>query len=153
MQKKLHMKYSNNLFNKESHQKFVEDSDSAIKQLFKKVSDKRRSYLDFSPDSLQELDALLRELKKGHGTEDNPLDIKEKDHWWIVRIAYYFAEVLKRNLGGHWEYGEDESSKFYRSSYISINKNTKKIDPLLQVAASWQYGESLFSIYEYISSE
>ncbi|MFJ1753374.1 hypothetical protein [Kitasatospora sp. NPDC088134] len=67
------------------------------------VADNHGRRLDWSVDSLVELDAVCAEL-----IADQPLNEKRFDLWWRLAGAYT-GEVLVRAFGGEWTDGGEDS--------------------------------------------
>ena len=65
--------------------------------------DRHRITLDFSENSVKELENLLAQI---HTRLPKPDDPQRPSNEWITSIAVtfgaYFGEIIRKNLGGHW---------------------------------------------------
>jgi hypothetical protein len=102
-------------------------------------------HLDWSLDSLDELDAVCAEL-----LADGPLEEQRQDLWWKL-VGAYTGEVLVRSYGGQWiTHGEAEGIYAVRVSTItafpfSIANGVLSGEPFKSLAS---FGRALPAIIE-----
>jgi len=104
------------------------------------AKDKFGISLDFSENSLQQLEVLLQQAHEGYkqtSSSGNTLNIPIEN---TVRVwGSYFGEVIRRQLGGDWIV--DQKNVF-------LELDSRKVDPLGQVRLLI-VGESVYNIQSY----
>lgn len=110
--------------------------------------------LDFSPESLERLDALVGEE---YATEDVPdVDLSAgnaADAGYlaarIVEAGGYFAEVLRRTVGGEWREDDDIGLVFV----VSGQNGEALVDPTTVATDCFREQDSFAATYEAIRSQ
>ena len=92
---------------RDAHERYLADSEACIAQLKERLGFEAVR-LDFTPDSLKFVDELKKMWIRPVVAEDfvlgmPPRPLTEEEIWWAVRLAYYLAEVLIRNLDAKWD--------------------------------------------------
>jgi len=108
------------------------------------AKDKFGVSLDFSENSLQQLDTLLLQAHEGYkktSSGGNPVNISIEN---TVRIwGSYFGEVIRHSLGGDWIIDQNN---------VFLELDSRKVDPLGQVR-SLIVGEFVQNIQSYFREQ
>jgi hypothetical protein len=86
---------------------------------------------DFSPDSLPQLEQVLRQVV---GSEEALYDTANRE--FRDGAAWYFGEVMRRGLGGHWAYDArfDKDRNFEYLDGVGPTKSMSRPVIFLEVA-------------------
>jgi hypothetical protein len=143
--------------------RFLLDSEPCIEQLRESLGTEGLK-LDFTPESLQVVDEILKkEIKKrSYQTPirwDQLADFQHQEQalnpeeiWLIVRIAYYFAEVLHRNLQTEWVFEDRPKRQHFKQAVIKIDDVSDGIEPLELVLRNAQNNQAkgLYYTYQFV---
>jgi hypothetical protein len=141
--------------------RFVLDSESCIEQLQNSLGAEGKK-LNYSPESLHFIDSLLKyKVQKDPQKQDmlkwdelqdkRPRILDTEEIWLIVRIAYYFAEVLIQNLGAEWSIEDRPRHVNFKKAVLKLSGVLNDIEPLGLVlkSAKRENSQSLYSMYIY----
>lgn len=90
--------------------KYLDAAKIAARKLIKTYQERYGIELDYGMDDVRVLD---RELEKNF--EENTLTHEE-----VVSMGYYLSEVLRRNVGGYYEYREDPGVLVLKCADIAV---------------------------------
>lgn len=131
---------------REDHQRYISESLPCIEQL-KECVGEEKAYLDFTPESLKFIDEFVKDLKKEITWHKEVEKFSDQEKWFIVRLAYYLAEVLIRNNGASWELDKTKSSFSFGRSVIKRDKPYYQLEPLNLVLNLWKQDRSFYEWY------
>lgn len=135
---------------KEEHQQYISESLPCIEQLKDYVGEEK-DYLDFTPESLKFIDELVEDLKKEIVWHKEIEKFSDQEKWFIVRLAYYLAEILIKNNGAKWELDKAKSSFSFGRSVIRRENPYYQIEPLNLVLILWKQDRSFHKWYKEFS--
>ncbi len=142
--------------NKEDYYKYISESTPCINQL-KEYVGKDGYRLDFTSESLKFVDDLYRKniakKEKSYELDAKIPELSKQESWLIVRIAYYVAEVLIKNLGAQWELDNKKNSPSYNNAVIVIKGTIVKIEPLRVIYALISNDRSIYEWYRFIEGK
>jgi hypothetical protein len=99
---------------------------SDLIDLFSRIENDRDQRLDFSPTSLDFVEDFLLKIVDERVTLDRSREAI------VVRVAYYYGEVVIRNIGGRWVQSEYDDDSFASPIVESYSKTPNVFqDPLM----------------------
>lgn len=126
---------------KEKFKQYVVEAEPCLDQL-RELFGEYADRLDFTPESLSFVgEAILAQKENKTRFEDS---------WYIVRLAYYLAETVKKNLGGEWVLQDNPEISFFGAAVFICGPGKYMFSPLWFVNEMWKNGQgtAMFTYFQ-----
>jgi len=137
------------------YNQFINKTPTQIQNLKERLGQDGKK-LDYSKESLSFVDKLMSEKiqkKPGYQAGLQMSDLEGDEGWLIIRLSYYIADFLIKNLGMRWELNTKIDSLDYSAPILVLDGTTLNLNPVRFILESGRNGKSIAEWYSRIEKE